>query len=141
MSSRMRSHLKVLLWLLALVASPALCATDDAVRVELNVAENVQDRCRLSFVIENKSEAQIDSLRLDLAIFSREGIIQRRLVTEMGPLPHTKTMIKVFEIDLPCGQIGSILINDVAACMPGNPSQCLDRLAPSSRVQNIRIFK
>jgi hypothetical protein len=92
-------------------------------------------------VIENKSETQIDSLRLDLAIFSRDGIIQRRLVTEMGPLPHTKTMIKVFEIDLACGQIGSILINDVAACTPGNPSQCLDRLVASSRVQNIRLFK
>jgi hypothetical protein len=50
-------------------------------------------------------------------------------------------MIKVFEIDLACGVIGSILINDVAGCVPGNSAQCLDRLALSSRVQTIRIFK
>jgi hypothetical protein len=137
----MMGHLRCLLTLLLLFASPALAAPDDPIRLELNAAESMQNRCRLSFVIENKSESPIETLKLDLGVFSREGIIQRRLVTEMGPVLRVKTMIKAFEIDGDCGQVGSILVNDIAACAPGDPNFCLERLILSSRVQSVRLFK
>jgi hypothetical protein len=130
-----------LLMMLLLVASPALAAADDPIRVELNAAESVQNRCRLTFVIENKSETPIESLQFDLAVFSREGIIQRRWITEMGPVLRSKTIIKTFELDGDCGQMGSILINEIAGCAPGDPVACLERLVLSSRVQNVRLFK
>src|SRR3954451_5916097 len=130
-----------LLTVLLLLAPPALAAPDDPIRLELNAAESVQNRCRLSFVIENKSDAPIETLKLDLGVFNREGIIQRRLVTEMGPVLRVKTMIKAFEIDGDCGQVGSILVNDIAACAPGEPNFCLERLVLSSRVQSVRLFK
>ena len=83
-----------LLWQ-ALIASltttsPAAADAGDPIRVELNAAEGVQSRCRLSFVIENKSEGPIESLKLDLAVFGRDGVIQRRLVTEIGPMRARK---------------------------------------------------
>jgi hypothetical protein len=126
---------------LALIASPTRSAPNDPIRVELNLAESVQGKCRLSFLIENKSDTPIERLTPDLAIFNRDGIIQRRLVAEMGPVYRSKTIIKTFEIEGECGQIGSILINDVTACTPGDPALCLDRLTLSSRVPNISLFK
>jgi len=134
-----------LLWL-ALIAplttsSPASAAAGDPIRIELNAAESVQSRCRLSFVIENKSDGAIESLKLDLAVFGRDGVIQRRLVTEMGPIRGEKTIVKAFDLDAECGQIGSILVNDVTACAPIGPEVCLDRLALSSHVPNVRVFK
>src|SRR3954454_11566208 len=51
-----------------LLASPAWTAPDESIRVELNATESVQARCRLTFLIENKGAATIESLKLDLAI-------------------------------------------------------------------------
>jgi hypothetical protein len=124
-----------------LMWSPAFSGPNDPIRVELNLAESVQNKCRLSFLIENKSETPIERLTPDLAIFNREGIIQRRLVAEMGPVYRSKTIIKTFEIEGECGQIGSILINDITVCTPGDPGLCLDRLVLSSRVPSIALFR
>jgi hypothetical protein len=131
-----------LLGLLFLAGTPAVAA-DDTIRIELNTAEVVvvQGRCRLSFVIENKGETAYDSLKLDLVIFNREQVIQRRVVAEMAPLRRTKTIVKAFEIEGDCAQMGSVLLNDVTACMPGDAGTCLDRLELSSRIQNVRFFK
>jgi hypothetical protein len=123
------------------MASSAIAGTADPIRLELNAAEAVQNRCRLSFVIENKGEGAIESLKLDLVVFNRDAIIARRLVTEMGPVRGVKTLVRAFEVDAECGQIGSILVNDVTACAPASPEACLDRLALSSRASNIRLFK
>jgi hypothetical protein len=127
--------------MLVLIASVAHSAPNDPIRVELNLAESVQSKCRLSFLIENKSDTPIERLTPDLAIFNREGIIQRRMVAEMGPVYRSKTIIKTFEIEGECGQIGSILVNDITACTPGDPGLCLDRLVLSSRVPNISLFR
>ena len=130
----------VLLALLA-VTSPSFAAPDEPIRIELNAAESVQSRCRLSFVIENKSNAAIESLKLDLAVFGRDAVIQRRLVAEMGPLRRAKTIVKAFELDGACGQIGSILVNGVTACVPGDAGACLDRLILASRLPDVRLYK
>jgi hypothetical protein len=127
--------------MLASIAAPTRSAPNDPIRVELNLAEGAQGKCRLSFLIENKSDTPIERLTPDLAIFNREGIIQRRLVAEMGPVYRSKTIIKTFEIEGECGQIGSILLNDITACAPGDPAACLDRLVLSSRVPNISLFR
>jgi hypothetical protein len=131
----------LLLVALLSMTSPASAGAGDPIRLELNAAESVQGRCRLSFVIENKGEGAIESLKLDLAVFDRDGVIQRRLVTELGPVRGAKTMVRAFELDTECGQIGSILVNDVTACAPMAPDACLDRLVVSSHVASLRLFK
>jgi hypothetical protein len=116
-------------------------AVENPIRVELNAIENVQNSCRLSFVIENKGETPIETLKLDLAVFGREGGIQRRLIVELGPLRGSKTVVRAFDVEGDCGQIGSVLVNDVTACAPGDPGTCLDRLTLSSRSSAVRLFK
>ena len=51
------------------------------------------------------------------------------------------TMVRTFAVDADCRQIGSILVNDVTACTPGEPVACLDGLALSSRLQALRLYK
>jgi hypothetical protein len=75
---------------------------------------------RLTFVIENSAPSAIDILKLDLAVFDREGTIQRRMVVEMGPVHAMKTIVRTFNVETDCGQIGAVLLNEVTACAPGS---------------------
>lgn len=120
---------------------PAVAAPAESIRLELNAATSASNQCRLSFVIENKGASALRSLKLDLVMFGRDGVIARRLIAEIGPLRAAKTTVKTFEVDGDCAAFGSILINDVATCAPDEASACLDRLDLASRIANIRLFK
>jgi hypothetical protein len=135
-------RLCVRLFALLSMGLATIAAADPAIHIELNAAETVQkDHCRLSFVVENDAESAIETLKLDLALFDREGTINRRMIVEIGPLRPAKTIVRTFSVETDCGQIGSILLNDVTACTPGEPGGCLDRLTLSSRPSTIRFFK
>ena len=124
-----------------LIARVADAAPSEAIRLELNALENAEGRCRVSFVIENKGQTTLDSFRLELAVFNREGIVQRRVTAELAPVRSAKTIVKSFTIDGGCDDIGAILVNDVTACAPGDINACLDRLELSSRAQAVRFYK
>jgi hypothetical protein len=98
-------------------------------------------RCRLNFVVQNKSDTALDSMKLDLAVFDPDGAIKRRLLTEMGPMRPLKTVVRTFVIDMECREIRSLLVNDVVICTPGNTSDCLDELTLSSRLKGVRFYK
>ncbi len=134
----MRIRALVLLFTLAAFA-PA--HAQDAVRVELNTVENADSRCRMTFVIENKTSHALESLKLDFALFNAEGAVYRRMVTDMGPVRSAKTVVKTFATDGDCAQLGSLLVNEVTACTPGEPNACLDALALSSRIKAVRLYK
>jgi hypothetical protein len=120
-----------------LVSTTALAAS---VQVELNTVETADNRCRITFVIENKAKDGLESLKLDLAVFNPQRIVQRRLATELGPVRGGKTVVKTFALDGGCGEIGSILVNDVT-CAPGTPEACIDGLTLSSRLKDVRLYK
>ena len=89
----------------------------------------------------SKTSKAIDSLKLDLAMFNPEGVIQRRMIIEMGPVRGKRTNVRTFSSEGECSQLGAILVNDVSACTPGEPTACMDGLALSSRVKNVRLYK
>ena len=115
-------------------------AAEHNVRVELYRMESADNQCRLTFVIENKSAA-FDSLKLDLVVFNTESIVYRRILTEMGPVRAGRTVVKTFAIESKCAEVGSVLVNDVSACVPGEPNACLDGLTLTSRVKDVRLYK
>jgi hypothetical protein len=140
--SRPERRVCVPLFVLLSIGIATVAAADPAIHIELNAAETVQpDHCRLSFVVQNSADSAIDTLKLDLALFNREGTINRRVIVELGPLRAAKTIVRTFNVEADCGQIGSILVNDVTACAPGEPGGCVDRLTLSSRLSAIRFFK
>jgi hypothetical protein len=126
---------------LLLIISAVPASADAPIQVELNAAEGAAGKCRLSFVVENASMTPIETVKLELVLFGRDGVIRRRLLTEMGPVRDQKTVVRTFEVEGECTAIGSILVNDVTACAPAAPSDCLERLALSSRVPDLRFFK
>jgi hypothetical protein len=125
---------------LSMLASLAARAAEHNIRVELNTLEGTESQCRMTFVIENKSAA-LDSLKLDLVVFNTESIVYRRILTEMGPVRAGRTMVKTFAIETKCAQVGAVLVNDVSACVPGEPNACLDGLTLTSRVKDVRLYK
>lgn len=137
----MRGVLSVVLLLGVLMSAGAKAQEEELARLELNATEPAENRCRMTFLIENKSPRTIDSLKLDLAMFSPEGVIQRRMIVEMGPVRSKRTNVRTFASDGECSQLGAILVNDVSACQPGEPTACMDGLALSSRVKNVRLYK
>jgi hypothetical protein len=123
------------------VAAGLASAAEEPLKLELNALENAGGKCRLSFVEANGSAIAIDSLKLDLAIFGRDGAIKARLLAEMAPIRANKTVVRSFDVDSECAAIGSILVNDVTACAPASLGDCLDRLSLSSRISTLRLFK
>src|ERR1044072_9571004 len=91
-----------------LLASLAPALAEDF-HVELNAVENAENRCRLTFVIENKGKTALDSLKLDLALFNTEGAVYRRMVVDMAPVRAAKTMVKAFLTEGECAQLGKAL--------------------------------
>lgn len=137
----MKAVLSFIGLVLAATLAPATAQpAADPIGIELNTAAGTNG-CRLSFVVENKGAAAVTSLKLDLVVFNKEGAIDRRLVAEMGPLRAEKTVVKTFELERGCTDLGSILVNGVTACAPGDAESCLDRLVLKSRLPNVRLFK
>jgi hypothetical protein len=136
----MRIFLIAFIVLQVLFPLPA-SAIEGKVLIELNTIEMSENRCRMNFVLENKSEQALDTMKIDFVVFGTDGGIKHRFVSEMGPLQSTKTVVRTFSIESDCAQIGSILVNDVTTCVPIDPKTCLDRLELSSRVKTIRLYK
>lgn len=133
--TRMRGAAFALGAVLALVPVAA-SADDGGVSVELNKLETTGGACRAYLVLQNRSGRDFDSLKLDLVMFDRDGIVARRLAVEGAPLPAGKTGLRVFDMaDQPCDGIGRVLLNDVLACGGdgGAWDDCLDLLQASSR--------
>jgi hypothetical protein len=138
---RLSRFMPVGLVLLAAGLAPASALAADELRLELNAAEPQQNRCQLSFLIENRTAQNLEALKLDLALFNTEGVIQRRLAVDLGPLRKAKTIVKAFGIETDCAAIGAILVNDITACPPMEPGACLDQLALSARPKAIKFYK
>src|SRR5262245_24728355 len=123
------------------VLVPASVRSAELVGLELNTVETAENRCRLTFVVENKAPRAIDSFKVDLVVFNAESIIQSRMLIEMGPVRAQKTSVKTFVTDGVCTQMSAILVNDITACTPADPAACLDGLALNSRVKGVRLYK
>lgn len=106
------------------------------IAIELNKLEPNGEACRAYLVVKNAGEAALESLKLDLVMFDRDGVVAKRLAVQAAPLPAGKTSLKVFDIaGHDCAGIGSILLNDVLACEPAPQlgAGCLDSIAASAR--------
>ena len=91
----------------------ALGAKAAALTIELNKLEPQKESCRAYVVVTNNSSTVYQALKLDLVLFQPDGVIGRRFALDLGPLKAQKRSVKLFDLDTPCDQVGSLLINDV----------------------------
>lgn len=116
--------------------SAADAAPAGKVSLELNKLEQVEDACRAYLVLQNGTETTFGELELDIVLFDREDVIQRRLAVNTAPLRAGKTTVKAFEIDRQrCDAVGRVLLNDVLKCSSdeGRRDDCLGLVSVSSR--------
>ncbi len=118
----------------------AAASGEESLSIELNAIDQMQEKCRLTFLMSNPAPSAVDSLKADAAVFGKDGVIKNRLIIEFGPLKARKTSIRAFDLDAGCDSLGSLLINDVIACQPEALGNCLARLELSSRTP-IKLFK
>jgi len=99
--------------------------------VELNKFEGIESACRAFFLFRNGTRHSFSAFELSLAVLNGKGVIERLLTLEAAPIPAERTTLKLFEIpDTQCGQIGEIILHDIAKCdAPDSQSlQCYDMI-------------
>jgi hypothetical protein len=120
---------------LALWTGGAL-AQEKSLDIELNKVVDSGGGCLASFVVQNKLGQTLDRFSLDLFVFDKDGIIARQVLLDMAPLRKAKTTVANFSlIQLPCENIGKVLVNNIPSCRSedGSLLDCLEDLKVSSR--------
>jgi len=116
----------------------AQAAENEKLHVELNNIQKSPTGCRLSFVMKNNMQPDIENLSLEIVLFDRNSRVSRILTLKTGTLSHNKTRVKRFDIrGAQCTDISRILINSVETCK-GNelsPAVCLKALMTSTLTQ------
>lgn len=120
------------------LVGPALAqdASPTPLKLELNRLEPSGEACRTYLVVDNSRGAALKSLKVDLFAFDTEGVAQKRLAVELGPIPDKKTIVRLFDFPtIACPKIGRVLLNDVLACEGGQATRetCLERIVTESK--------
>ena len=125
------------------LAGPALAqdaappvAAGPSLRIELNRLEPTGENCRTYMLVDNRAGPALKSLKLDLFAFDTEGVAQKRLAVELGPVQEKKTVVRLFDFPaIACPKIGRVLVNDVLACEGGDSSResCLERIQTDTK--------
>ncbi|SFK65381.1 hypothetical protein SAMN04488125_103104 [Methylorubrum salsuginis] len=105
-------------------------------KIELNRLEPAGEACRTYMLVDNGHGPALKSLKVDLFAFDTEGVAQKRLAVELGPVQEKKTVVRLFDFaGLSCPKIGRILLNDVLACEGGEASRetCLERIETATK--------
>lgn len=126
-----------------LLVGPSLAQQDskpdsaaNAIKLELNRLEPAGEACRTYLLVDNARGGALKSLKVDLFAFDTEGVAQKRLAVELGPIQDKKTVVRLFDFSaLACNKIGRVLLNDVLACEGGDASRetCLERIETATK--------
>ena len=107
-----------------------------SIKLELNALQKSDKGCRIAFVVENAMGKDIAKAAYEIALFTREGLVDRLLVLDFQDLPNEKTKVRRFDLaEADCDEIGRVLINDASACEGDGiePGDCIGRLEATSR--------
>lgn len=105
-------------------------------KLQLNRLEPAGDSCRTYLLVDNSRGTALKSLKVDIFAFDTDGVAQKRLAVELGPIADKKTVVKIFDFaGLSCAKTGRLLLNDVLACEGGEASRepCLERIETESK--------
>lgn len=106
--------------------------------VELNAADTVGDSCRLTFVLSNRTEQEIERLVAETVLFSDQGGVVLLTLFDFAALPAGRPRVRRFQVpDTSCDRLGQVLINGLDTCtIDGAQSDmCRPALTLSSRVK------
>lgn len=120
----------------AAAAIPGVQAQEPRIGIELNASDDVENACRVSFLVENAMGEEISALVFEVAVIGRDSGVKALIRLDFGRLPESKKRVRQFDIaGQTCAGISRVLLNDVAECTGDGltPDTCLDALAVSTR--------
>lgn len=119
----------------ALAASPIHSQTaEPSLLIELNRIDQVGEACRLTFLVDNRSGADVTAISLETVMLDVDGVVDRLTIFDFGALPDSVPRVRQFDLpDLSCDALGRVLVNGVADCDPA--LACTARLEFSTRTE------
>jgi hypothetical protein len=98
-------------------AGPALAQAAPALNLELNAAEPSDKGCRLTFVVNNRLGGDLARAAFELALFNKDGVVDRLTVLDFRDMPEGKTKVSRFDLTgADCTNISRVLVNQVTEC-------------------------
>ena len=115
----------------------------EGIGLELNKVTTNGYACRLTFVLNNRTDALFSKFEFDFAFFDTQGNVITNLSVDFRQLRPLKTVVQYIDAPAPtCEGLAKVLLNDVVACEPAGVggTDCLDLIQASSRGE-IDFFK
>lgn len=111
--------------------------------LELNTKADLEGgACRLTYVVDNGTEADLQNLTYEVAIFNASGAVSNMLLMEFGAIAAGKTRVIQFDVaNQGCSDVSRILVNNQVDCATadGASTMCLDRLATRTLVEGLEF--
>jgi len=102
-----------------LTGTPVLTQEDLGahVSIELNAVQPVEDACRISFLVQNGHDLDIEQAVYEAVLFDAEGRVDRLTLFDFGALPSARPRVRQFVVPgLACASLGRLLINGSETC-------------------------
>lgn len=104
--------------------------------LELNAAQPSEKGCRLTFVVNNGLGSGLSKAAFEIALFDKDGVVDRITVLEFKDLSAGKTKVSRFDLSgVDCGRLGRVLINETKECAGEGvaPEACSRQLTTASK--------
>ncbi|MDO9639956.1 MAG: hypothetical protein Q7J44_15575 [Pseudotabrizicola sp.] len=115
-------------------------AQAQGLQISLNTLDPQPEACRLTFVADNKTEAEITRLVIEAVLFTKAGQVAQFTLFDFAALPMGRQRVRQFDVaGLACDDLGQVLLNGVSACDGADPAACAAALSPASTVEGIEV--
>ena len=135
-----RNGLSILLTTFLGVLSPTLAGAEETtsprLSLELNAADTVGEACRLTFLLRNEMEQDIDQFVIETVLFSKSNQVVLLTLFDFAALPIGRPRVRQFQVpDTSCDGLGMVLVNGADTCSGGalTAAICEKSLSVSSR--------
>ncbi|WP_083099265.1 hypothetical protein [Pseudophaeobacter leonis] len=86
------------------------------ISIELSAAEDVGATCKLSFVVTNGHDGDIDQAVYETVLFDAAGQGSRLTLLDFQGLPARRLRVRQFQFPQACSDISRVLINGAETC-------------------------
>lgn len=136
----LRNGLSILLTTFLGVLTPTLAGAEETtsprLSLELNAADTVGEACRLTFLLRNEMEQDIDQFVVETVLFSKSNQVVLLTLFDFAALPIGRPRVRQFQVpDTSCDTLGMVLVNGADTCSGGEltAATCEKSLSVSSR--------
>jgi hypothetical protein len=119
-----------------IAATPA--AAPASLALELNALQPAESGCRVTFLATNELGGALEQASVEMALFDREGTIDRIVTLDFKALSPGKTKVLQFQLaGLDCDNLGRVLVNDITSCTGQDLASdaCLQGLVTTAKPQ------